>query len=35
LLMLGILAYNANNPIALDNFAFVANRLHARSNFHI
>jgi hypothetical protein len=32
--MLGILANNADNPIALDNFALVANGLHAGSNFH-
>jgi len=32
--MLGILAYNANNPIAFDDFAFVADGLHACSNFH-
>jgi len=32
--MLGILANNANNPIPLDNFALIADGLHARSNFH-
>jgi hypothetical protein len=32
--MLGILANYANNPIPLDNLAFVADGLHAGSDFH-
>ena len=32
--MFGILANNADNPIPLDNFAFVANRFNTRPDFH-
>jgi hypothetical protein len=32
--MLGILANNANNPIPLDNLAFITDGLHAGSDFH-
>jgi hypothetical protein len=34
LFMLWILANNANNPIPLYNLAFIANGLHAGSDFH-
>jgi hypothetical protein len=32
--MLGILANYANNPIPFNNLAFIADGLHARSDFH-